>query len=63
MKILYDSEVHERCNGCGEYGDHNIGKDSEGHPVFRCVNCGRLTVWMGGDTERVIAEGNPPATV
>ena len=63
MKILFDTEeIKERCNGCAGYFTHFMGKDTEGHPAFKCRNCGRLTIWLGGDTERVISPGNPPVT-
>ena len=64
MKILFDSqESAERCNGCGMYGPHFTGKTSDGHPAFKCRGCGRLTLWMGGDVEKVITLGTPPAGV
>jgi len=64
MKILFDTdEIAERCNGCGVYGPHYAGKTSENQGAFKCKNCGRLTVWMGGDTERIVTPGTPPVGV
>jgi uncharacterized Zn finger protein len=64
MRILFDTEeIKERCNGCESYFEHNVGKTSESQPVWKCRNCGRLTVWMGGDTERVVTPGTPPVGV
>lgn len=64
MKILFDSDpVKEMCSGCKGYFGHFLGKTSEGQPAWKCKNCGRLTVWMGGDTERIVSPGTPPVGV
>jgi transposase-like protein len=64
VKILFDSDVvKERCNGCSQYCEHHIGKTSEGQPAFKCRICGRLTVWLGGDVEKVVTPGSPPVGV
>jgi hypothetical protein len=62
VKITFEGEIQERCSGCDHYGPHYTGKADVGL-AFKCKGCGRLTVWVGGDTERVIAAGEPPVGV
>jgi len=64
LKILFDTdEMAERCSGCKEYTPHNVGKTDDGQPCWKCRTCGRLTIWLGGDSEKVVSIGNPPAGV
>lgn len=59
MKITFFSEpIAELCSGCKKYGDHWTGKDDENHHVFKCKGCGRITIWIGGDNEKVVTHGS-----
>jgi ribosomal protein S27E len=64
MKLIFDNElIKERCSGCKTYCEHYTGKTSEGQTAWKCRICGRLTVYTGGDNERVVVIGVPPESV